>query len=241
MKRSYILVIDSGLGGISVLKKLKDVFVNESFIYLADNSISPYGNKTKKVLKQHILKLINEYMQKYSIKLIIFACNTLTATTINFVRKNIPIKIVGTEPPIKCVKNNKNTLVLATNGTIKYSKLLKKYKNNKQFTFVPLKNIATFLDNDFINREEIIKGLKRQIPKNNYKNVVLGCTHYYFIKKEISKVLYGKIKFYDAIKGIIKQVKKVLPKTKSKKQTIKIHTSKYNKHLKSFLKYALNN
>lgn len=242
MKKSYILVIDSGLGGVSVLKVLKDKFPQESFIFLADNSISPYGNKTKKVLKTHILKILKNYISKFNIKLIIFACNTLTASTINFVRKNIKINVIGTEPPIKQVKNNKKTLVLATNGTIKYSKLLKKYKNNNQFIFVHLKDIASLLDKNYFNRDEILKSLKKQIPKQKFKNVVLGCTHYYFLKHEIAKILFGKVKFYDAINGIVKRVKSFIPKSLVfSKQTIKIFVTKKNDNLKKTIKYILNN
>lgn len=241
MKKSYILVIDSGLGGVSVLKILKDKFPQESFIYVADNSLSPYGNKTKKVLKTHILKVLNSYISKFNIKLIIFACNTLTASTIKFVRKNIKINIIGTEPPIKQVKNNKKTLVLATNGTIKYSKLLKKYKNKNHFTFVPLKDIATLLDKNFFYREEILKSLKKQIPKQKFKNVVLGCTHYYFLKHEIAKILYGKVKFYDALSGIVKRVKIYIKKSLVfNKQTIKIFVTKKDDNLKKTIKNILN-
>jgi len=239
MKKSYILVIDSGVGGVSILKELVKKYKDESFIYVADNLNSPYGNKTKKFLRVHILKLINEYIQKYSIKLIVFACNTITAATINFVRKNIDIPIVGTEPPIKQVKNNKKTLVLATISTIKYSNLLKIYKNKKNIDFIGLKNVANMLDDNFYERKLITDELKKQIPNKEYKFVVLGCTHYYFLKKEITKVLH-KVKFYDATFGVVKQVKKLLTKTKKSKQSIKIKLTKNNNNLKNSIKYILN-
>lgn len=240
MKKNYILVIDSGIGGVSILKELTKSFPNENFIYVADNLNAPYGNKSKKFLCEHILILLNNYLKKYSIKLIIFACNTLTATSIKYCRKFITVDIVGTEPPIKQVKNNKKTLVLATYGTVKNSMLLKKYKNNKQFVFVGLQKVANLLDTNFYNRMEIEKELKNQIPKNNYKNVVLGCTHYYFLEREIYKVVH-KVKFYNAIKGIIKQVKKLLIKNKiNQKQSIKIVTTKKNLKLKNTIKEILN-
>lgn len=242
MRKSYILVIDSGVGGVSVLKVLKKEFPNESFIFVADNSVSPYGNKTKKFLKEHILNLINEYTLKYSIKLIVLACNTITASTITYIRKKINCQIVGTEPPVKCVKNNKKTLVLATKGTLKYSKLIKKYKQKPNYTFVALKDIASLLDKDFFDRDIILKSLKKQIPNKNYKNVVLGCTHYYFLKSEIATLLHGKVIFYDATKGIVKRIKNIIKINKKRnKQSIKIFTTKYNANLKKYIKYVLTN
>lgn len=243
MKKKYILVIDSGVGGVSILKELIKNLPHESFIYLADNRYSPYGNKNKRFLQKNIIKIINEYMLKYSIKLIIFACNTLTATTIEYVRKHINCKIIGTEPPVKKIKNNKKSLVLLTKSTLKYSILLKRYKNNKNYHFVALSNVASILDKNFFNREYVLAELKKQIPVDKYKYIVLGCTHYYFLKKEIKSLFnYRNLVFYDALDGVVKQTLTMLDKNNIvSKQSIKIHTTKPNSELKKTIKIILNN
>lgn len=242
MKKNYILVIDSGVGGVSILKKLTNKFPDESFIYLADNKIAPYGNKSKAFLTQNIIKIIENFTNKYLIKLIIFACNTLTSTSIKKVRKKFKnIKFVGTEPPVKMVNKNEKTLVLATSGTIKNSKLLKLYKKNTNFNFIALKNIAKLLDENFFDRKRIIESLKKQINIKNYQNVVLGCTHYYFLRNEIKFVLNNQnLKFFTSINGIIKRVDTVLDKSNKLERSIKIFLTKNDENLKQAILFLLN-
>ena len=242
MKKDYIMVIDSGLGGVLILKQLIKKYQNESFIYLADNKLSPYGNKNKKVVTQNIINLITKYTLKYSIKLVVFACNTLTAMSIKTVRKKFKnLKFVGTEPPIRKIKNNEKTLVLTTFGTFKYSNLLKQSKNNKNFDFVTLKDIAKLLDTNFFDRKKIIDSLQLQLPKKNYKNIVLGCTHYYYIKNEIKQVLNNdNLMFFTSIKGVINRVDNILTK-ENNIQTIKIFCTKQDEYLDNTIKFLLNN
>lgn len=242
MKKDYILVIDSGIGGVSILKSLIKKMPNENFIYLADNKISPYGNKSKSFLTQNITNIIEKLLNKYSIKLIVFACNTLTATSIKNVRKRFKnLKFVGTEPPVKMVNKNEKTLVLATKGTISHSKLLKKYKNNKNFDFIALKDIAKLLDTNFFDREKIIDSLQNQILNKGYKNVVLGCTHYYFLKNELKFILNeDNIKFYSSVKGVTKRVENLLDKDKNYKGNIEIILTQKDRTLNETIKYLLN-
>ena len=238
MKKSYILVIDSGVGGVSILKELKKTFKNESFIYLCDNLNAPYGNKTKKFLTQNIISLIKEQLKIFEIKLIVFACNTLTASSIQEVRKTFNIKIVGIEPNIKALfKSGEKGLVLATNLTKKHSKILKQYKSSK-IKIVGLKNVAKLLDDNFNSREKVINELKRELSAyKNYNNVVLGCTHYNFLKEEIKLALNNcDVKFYDSIDGIIKRVEFLLKINKlenlvENEQEVLIFTTKSNKNL----------
>lgn len=239
MEKEYILVIDSGLGGVTILKSLMQKLSGESFIYLADNLNSPYGNKSKKFLQQNIINLLTKVFSQYKIKLVVFACNTLTATTINKVRKHFNVKFVGTEPAIKQVSLNEKTLVLATEQTHKNCKILKKYKNNKNFDFLEIKNVASFLDKNFFNREKIIYELANQIKNKSYKNVVLGCTHYYFLENEIKVVLNNEnIKFFKSIKGVVNRVTSLVENNKNE-QEYKIMLTKEDKLLSSTIEFLL--
>lgn len=248
MKKEYILVIDSGLGGMSVLLNLKNHFPTENFIYVLDNFYSPYGNKSKSELIKISINLVKKYINNFNLKLIIFACNTLTSvaiektrefienqriktlkklltckkilcdrkllfSTIKFEKMLAKLNIVGTEPPIKQVSENEKTLILSTKQTLKHNKTLKLYRHNKNFTFLALENVAKLLDENFFNREKIVESLKKQIKVKNYKNVVLGCTHYYFLIEQIKKVLKNcNLKFFTAQDGILKRVKFLLDK-----------------------------
>lgn len=235
-----VLVIDSGVGGLSIFKKLRAKFLSENFIYILDNDFSPYGNKSKTTLRRHICEIIDKYTINYDIKLIVFACNTLTATTIGFVREKYKINFVGTEPPIKKVSKNEKTLLLATKQTIKHSKLLKKYRNNKNIKFVPLKNVAKLLDENFFDRENLVKSLQKQIKTKKVNNVVLGCTHYYFLKNEIQNVIGHKVTFYDAIEGVLKRCETFLVQGENVGKT-KIELTKPCENLEKMAKLILEN
>lgn len=239
---SYVLIIDSGVGGVSILKELLKVYPSENFLYIADNLNSPYGEKTKKDLINIVENLIKNILKEYKIKLIIFACNTITATTIKEIRKTFSIDIIGTEPNIKALFEAKQKgIVLATTATIKNSKILKQYKN-EEIKLIPLKKVAKLLDQNFCDRKIIVKELKKQLKKyNNVNNVVLGCTHYNFLTKEIKKALNNEnICFYSSTLGVVKRVDKFLEKNNSQKGELKILTTKQDENLLRNLFIALN-
>lgn len=237
---SYVLIIDSGVGGVSILKELIKIYPNENFLYVADNLNSPYGEKSKKELTFVVENLIKNILKEYKIKLIIFACNTITATTIAEMRKTFSLNIIGTEPNIKALfENGEEGIVLATTATIKNSKVLKKYKNEK-IKLVPLKKVAKLLDQNFCDRKIILKELKKQLKKyQNTKNVVLGCTHYNFLTKEIRQVLNENLNFHSSTFGVINQAAKFLEK-QDKKGTLKIITTKKDDNLLNNIFKALN-
>lgn len=272
MKKEFILVIDSGLGGINILNSLKKQFHNENYLYILDNKSCPYGNKNKDFLVQNAINLIDFYMHKYKIKLIVLACNTLTSVAIDEIRNylckknankienfkskqkrikdnvNYDIFVVGTEPPIKMVDSTQKTLVLATEQTIKYNKLINECLYEKQFTFVALKDVAKTVDENFYNRTKIFNLLKQQIPQKKYKNVVLGCTHYYYLENLIKMVLKNPfLTFYTASLGVTNRVGELLnKKTTPSKQLqkngkIKLKLTKNNLKLKHIAKSLLKN
>ena len=113
-------IFDSGIGGISILEKLKQLLPNENFIYLADNRNCPYGSKSKK----EILSLSDKNCEKlieFNCKIIIIACNTSTTNSIQKLREMISLPIIGIEPGLKPAINytkTKNIGVLATEKTL---------------------------------------------------------------------------------------------------------------------------
>ena len=101
-------IFDSGIGGISILEKLKQLLPNENFIYLADNRNCPYGSKSKK----EILSLSDKNCEKlieFNCKIIIIACNTSTTNSIQKLREMISLPIIGIEPGLKPAINYTKT------------------------------------------------------------------------------------------------------------------------------------
>ena len=123
--KKAIGVFDSGLGGISVLRDLKELMPNEDFIYFGDSAYAPYGVKTKEQITERCVEIIDFFISK-GVKAVVIACNTATSASANYLRKkykNLPI--IGMEPALKVatqgVKNN-NIVVMAKTFNFKKKK-----------------------------------------------------------------------------------------------------------------------
>lgn len=205
-------LIDSGIGGISILKGLIDANIFCEYIYLFDDKYHPYGEKSESELKaigyQNMKKLI-----EYGVDIVIIACNTLTSCCVDCLRKMFDIPIIGVEPAIKpasleCDK----ILLMATPFTVRSNRVQNLIKNcsEKDIYFPMLTNFANLIENNFECEEVLQEYLQEKIGKyKNIQGVVLGCTHYNFAKGIIEKLLnYPKI--YTSVDGVVKQTKKII-------------------------------
>jgi len=207
IKHRKIGFFDSGIGGLTLLKCAVDLMPNEKYIYFGDNKNAPYGNKTKNEIFNLVDKAF-KYFSKKNVKAVVIACNTVTAECVDDLRKKYKFKIIGIEPAIKpaAIKGGK-TIVLCTKATAesdKFNKLLFRYKN---IVVMPQIHLAELIENNIfnlnnINLDIILKNIK------NYDNLVLGCTHYIFIKQQLIK--YFKINIYDGNLGTVKNLQRYL-------------------------------
>lgn len=215
-KNDYILVIDSGNGGLYTLNLLEKALPKESFIFYKDSLNAPYGNKTKKQLEQITINNLNFLLTKYKIKVVVFACNTLSTIVLNKISKIFKcVKFFGVVPPIKrAIKNNKNTLVLSTFATLKLGKIDKNFSQLNNVSFVGFKDLAKKIDDNVKNLNNLLIFLNKNLKKyKNINNVVLGCTHFNLIKSQLRIVLNNKnLVFYEGSLITIKKVKKFLEK-----------------------------
>lgn len=216
MNNNKIGMFDSGIGGLTVLKELRKLLPNENYIYYADSKNNPYGEKSDEELMSIVTGIVDFLISK-EVKIIVIACNTATTRCINRLRKMYPNMIfVGTEPAIKvaCDKNFKNTLVMATPGTIKSERTHELVKLNKRkdqnITLLPCKGLADAIESG--NKDRVNKVLHKLLDKytnQNIDSIVLGCTHYPHAKKNI-KEIFPNAKLIDGNKGVSKQVKRQL-------------------------------
>ena len=213
-KRGKIGIFDSGIGGITVLKEIIKILPNENYVYYSDSKNNPYGDKPDEEIKQ-LCDNIVKYLISKKCKIIVIACNTASSKAVNFLREKYPqMTFVAIEPAYKMVYDyayEKPTLVMATKGTIeseKFNLLLKKYDNHKTY-LLPCVGLANKIEEG--NKEEIKKYLKENIEiyKGKIENVVLGCTHYPLIQKEIEEVL-GQVNFFNGAPNLAKHLKDIL-------------------------------
>ena len=213
-KNGKIGIFDSGIGGVTVLKEIIKILPNENYIYYSDSINNPYGDKTDNEILD-ICDNIVKYLLEKNCKAIVIACNTASAKAVEYLRgkyKDIPF--IAIEPAYKMVYDyafDKPTLVMATKGTIeseKFNLLYEKY-NNKKTYLLPCVGLADIIEKE--NDKELASYLEEKIGnyKGQVENVVLGCTHYPLIKKDIQKVL-GQVAFFDGSKRVAKHLKDVL-------------------------------
>lgn len=213
-KSGKIGIFDSGIGGVTVLREIVKILPKEDYIYYSDSKNNPYGDKKDKEIQQLCDKIVQQFI-KNKCKAIVIACNTASAKADKFLRKKYPkIPFIAIEPAYKMVYDyayDKPTLVMATKGTInseKFKLLLKKYNNYKTF-LLPCVGLADKIERG--EKEEIKKCLKYNLLpyKDKVENIVLGCTHYPLVQKEIQEIL-GKVQFFNGAPNVAKHLKEIL-------------------------------
>lgn len=208
MQKNYILFIDSGIGGIGTLAKTIKL-VTSNFIYYADTKNAPYGEKSDEFLRQRLEQIVLEVSRKHPPSMLVLACNTATTSSINHLRKTFPkLTIIGTEPAVKLAfdKGFHHPAVLATPQTIRHLK----QKHFNGVKLLPSKNLAKITEEHLLNPN--IKNsykLLREIYSVKAKTrrcdcIVLGCTHYPFIKDMLKKIIDKPI--IDGNTGVAKRI-----------------------------------
>lgn len=215
MNNNPIGFLDSGIGGLSVLKKAYKLLPNEDFVFFSDSAHNPYGDKSDEEIKQRCDKIVKYLITKKNCKAIVLACNTASAKAAEYLRakySNIPI--IAIEPAYKMVHDcnpDGATIVMATKGTLeseKFHRLYKKY-DNKHTKLLACVGMADIIEQD--RKEDLALYLEDLLGeyKGKVQNIVLGCTHYPLAKQEIRNVL-GDVKFFDGAEGVSRRLKAVL-------------------------------
>lgn len=180
-------IFDSGIGGLTVLERLLKEGFSQSYIYLCDNKNSPFGNKKIEEIKDLVFKGVKTLISK-GVDLVVLACNTASVTCLSEVKTKYSIPVFGITPPLS--EGEKPRAIFSTSATAKALE-----KKAVDWDIIPLSFLATLLDFDFSSRE-IFSYLDKNLPKENYKTVVLGCTHFPFAKS-IFKDKYPQAKILD--------------------------------------------
>lgn len=213
---NYIGVFDSGIGGFTILEKLKEILPKEKFLYYADRDNVPYGNKTDEELLE-ITSSIVEGLKKYGCKMIVIACNTATTRCMKKLKEKYQdMLFVGVVPAIKvaCDNDFKNTLVMATPATIEAERTLQLVKENKKkeqnIYLVACEGLAPAIEKgDFKTIDKILNNVAKDYQDKNIDAVVLGCTHYPLIKEEILAKM-PNVQLIDGSLGVANEVKRQL-------------------------------
>ena len=196
-KNDYIAVFDSGVGGISVLRHLRAELPNERFLYFGDSANAPYGTRPTAEIRDLTLAAAEKLMDR-GLKALVVACNTATSAAIEDLRQRYPeLIVIGIEPALKIASDRfpgGNVGVMATPATRrekKFARLLHRFADHCQVVKLPAAGLVELVEagkGNGIEAEELLRPLLE--PYYGKLNaVVLGCTHYPFAAKAISKLL----------------------------------------------------
>lgn len=212
--------VDSGLGGLSVLREAIRIMPAEDFIYYGDSKNAPYGTKPQEVIRELTFKVVETLLEE-GIKGLAVACNTATSAAVRKLRLAYPeLPIVGIEPAVKpAVVNNHGgrILVMATPMTIQQEKfhvLLDRYRDQAEIVPVSCGGLMEFVEQGNLDGKELDGYFEEHLAPyltEDTETIVLGCTHYPFLKHHLRDYLgERKIDIIDGSLGTSRELKRRL-------------------------------
>ncbi len=210
-------VMDSGVGGLSVLKHIRELMPHENLIYFADSKNAPYGNKTPKQIEQRVFAAA-KFLLTHGAKALVIACNTATAAAADKLRDKyafLDMPIIGMEPAVKpaaAVTKNGTIGVLATSGTLKsaqFSALLESYGRNVHVVTQACVGLVEQIELGELESPktmQLISQYTKPLLDEHADVIVLGCTHYPFVKSAIQNAVGAHIHLIDTGAAVARQL-----------------------------------
>lgn len=215
MEKKSIGIFDSGVGGLTVFKSIREHFPYEDIIYFGDTARVPYGPKSKQTVINYSIQNTRFLLQQ-NIKVLIIACNTSSAVAIPYLQKmtNIPVLgviIPGSEEAVSLSKSG-SIGIIGTEGTINsnaYKTELLKLNPNLLIYSQPCPLFVSLVEEGWIDKKvtnDIIAEYLSVFKENKIDTLILGCTHYPVLKEAINRFFSGKVNLVDSSEAIIKHI-----------------------------------
>jgi len=211
-------VFDSGIGGITVLSNIIKSLPGQKFIYFGDTENAPYGIKDSETILRYTINAADFLVQK-GIKALVVACNTATSAAINHLRESINIPVIGMEPALKLAVDKGSggaIAVMATSLTIKERKfnlLMKNFSSKVEVVPIACSGLVEIIEEGEWEGARIHDYLMKKFSDKDIEkitDVVLGCTHYIFIKRSVEEFFDNRVNVLDGNEGTAKQLKRIL-------------------------------
>jgi len=220
-----VLIFDSGIGGLSVLKEARILLPERRIVYVADDAGFPYGGQSEETLRQRLLDLFKRLISEYDPAAIIIACNTAFTLAGSDLRQAFPGQVfVGTVPAIKpAAEQTRSGLVsvLATPGTVRraYTRdLIESFASRCHVRLVGSDNLAPLaeaaLRGEGVSRQALEAEIRDCFVEKDGRRtdiVVLACTHYPFLANAFRKIAPWPVDWLDPAEAIARQARRVLP------------------------------
>ncbi|PTU78995.1 glutamate racemase [Pseudomonas indoloxydans] len=212
-------VFDSGVGGLSVLREIRQLLPNESLLYVADSGHVPYGEKSPEYIRERCV-LITEHLLAQGAKALVLACNTATAAAAAELRERYAdLPIVGMEPAVKpaaAATRSGVVGVLATTGTLKsarFAALLDRFANDVRVVTQPCPGLVECIETGELQApatRELLQGYVAPLLAEGCDTLILGCTHYPFLRPLLSELVPASVTLIDTGAAVARQLQRLL-------------------------------
>jgi glutamate racemase len=218
MRNSRVGVFDSGVGGLSVLKHVRALLPRESLVYCADSGHAPYGSKTSDQIRARS-QSIADFLLAQGVKAIVVACNTATAAAVDTLRRHYSIPVIGMEPAVKPAVSATRTGVIgvmATVGTLKsaqFAALLENYGQGVQVVTQACHGLVERVERgelDSSATRALVRSYVEPLIEKNADTLVLGCTHYPFLRGLIEQEVGPDVAIIDTGAAVARQLQRRL-------------------------------
>ena len=233
---NIIGLLDSGVGGLSVLSKFCELMPNENYIFFGDTKNVPYGTKTKDEIFSYTKNILEFFISK-KVKTAVFACNTTSAVAYDDLKnyfkdkiKIFPLIQTVAKDAVLDLKENDTVAILATKATVnskKYDEELKKYNPKINVLGIDCTGFVEIVENRLYEDSKSIELIKSklEIAKNaNAKKIILGCTHYPYLINIFKDIL--DVQYFNPALSLVQNVKNEIGKSNNKKGNIEFFVSK---------------
>jgi glutamate racemase len=210
-------LFDSGVGGLTVLAAAVQLLPAEDFVYYGDTANAPYGEKTKEEVRTLSVRIADMLLNR-GCKAIVVACNTATSAAVDLLREVLPVPVIGMEPAIKpALAGGGRVLVMATPLTLqeeKFRDLCRRYcPDGDKIAILPCPGLVELIERGETSGPEVDATLRKlfsAVDLTGVSSVVLGCTHYLFVRDALRRLLPPGTKIYDGNYGTVRQLQRVL-------------------------------
>ncbi len=219
LPKDFIAVFDSGVGGISVLRHLRQELPQERFLYFGDSANAPYGSRTTEEVRELTLAAARKLTTEYGIKALVIACNTATAAAVKEVRAAYPhLIVIGIEPALKVAADHfpgGRVGVMATDVTLreeKFDLLLHRFDENCTIAKIPAPGLVALVEQGKVDCPETDALLHTILDPyvGKLDALVLGCTHYPFAARAIGRILGPEVALLEGGGGTARETRRRL-------------------------------
>lgn len=208
-------VFDSGVGGLTVAKEIKRLLPNESIIYFGDTKHLPYGEKSKEAITKFTTK-ITKFLVKQDCKAIVVACNSATSNSIEEIKAaagNVPvIDVISPVTKRVAYELNQKIGVIATKATVNshaYKNGIRKLNRHLKVIELATPLLVPIIEEGFCNTSVSKNAIETYLSNKKFEDIdtiILGCTHYPLIEKEVNSVFQGKVKVVNSPLIVVNQL-----------------------------------